>query len=53
LQSSDSEGEIRPSGRFDASSSSDDEILTTSAGRRLAIKPIGRKPTAFKMDVVD
>lgn len=51
--SSDSEdGEIRTSGRFEGSSSSDEEILNTGSGR-LAMKPIGRKPTTFKMDVVD
>lgn len=56
-QSSDSEDNIRTTGRFDDSSSSDEEILNTNSTkgnvRRLAMKPIGRKPTTFKMDVVD
>uniref|UniRef100_A0A2A4J9B6 Uncharacterized protein n=1 Tax=Heliothis virescens TaxID=7102 RepID=A0A2A4J9B6_HELVI len=56
-ESSDSEDNIRTTGRFDDSSSSDEEILNTNCTkgtvRRLAMKPIGRKPTTFKMDVVD
>ncbi|KAH9636320.1 hypothetical protein HF086_003287 [Spodoptera exigua] len=55
--SSDSEDNVRTTGRFEDSSSSDEEILNTNSTkgnvRRLAMKPIGRKPTTFKMDVVD
>ncbi|KAL4703762.1 hypothetical protein ACJJTC_017550 [Scirpophaga incertulas] len=50
--SSDSEGEIRQCGHFD-DSSSDEDILHNGAGRRLAMKTIGLKPTAFKIDIVN
>lgn len=57
FQSSDTEpGEVNAVENFDDSSSSDEEILTaktTRPGIRLAMKPIGHKPTTFKMDVVD
>ncbi|CAB3249106.1 unnamed protein product [Arctia plantaginis] len=58
FDSSNSEDDdVGTTGRFDDSSSSDEEILnancTNATVRRLAMKPIGRKPTTFKMDVVD
>ncbi|KAG7300709.1 hypothetical protein JYU34_015035 [Plutella xylostella] len=56
---SDEEGEIRAPGRLEESSSSDQEEILNSifpagtGGGRLAMKPIGHKPTAFKMAVLD
>ncbi|XP_047505839.1 sodium-dependent neutral amino acid transporter B(0)AT3 isoform X2 [Pieris napi] len=57
-QDSDSEqGEVRASGTCNVSSSSDDDIpnkkYSPITGTRFALKPIGRKPTTFKMDVID
>lgn len=58
FQSSDEEGEVRKPGLLERSSSSDqdEEILDTNNYTglgRLAMKSIGRKSAAFKMEVVD